>query len=415
MVSEMNRNRLRERRPVSERGYLLNIYELKERRRRYKWRVRCAAAAVLSGTLIAVCTGVSLRHNAAVRARAQAVSRANTTDQGNTVSISSGAVTPRIADLTESAGIVELVAPGQVFSGSSDAENAEPMATGWQKDANGIYNLNDSGVRRTGFFTDTDGSTYYFDGNGYLIHGWLTLENATYYFDSDGRMATGQKTIDKKNYYFSDRGVMDPSKTTVVADKMICLTFDDGPGAYTDKILDLLTQYNAKATFFMIGEQVSDHAAAVKREHELGMEQGNHTWDHTTLTHLSADEIRTEFSKTNDIIEQVTGQKPTLYRPPGGGYNDEVFDNDFDMPCILWSIDTLDWKTKDADNTYKTVMENAADGAIILMHEIYEPSYEAAKRIIPDLEKQGYQFVTISEMAAAKGDKLRPNHPYGSF
>ena len=194
---------------------------------------------------------------------------------------------------------------------------------------------------------------------------------------------------------------------------MVALTFDDGPGIYTDQILDLLRQYNAKATFFMIGSQVSEFSSSVKREHDTGMEQGNHSWDHKTLTHLTADQIAQEVSRTNDAIRSVTGENPTLFRPPGGGYNDLVIANSYNMPMIMWSIDTLDWSHKNAQITYDTVMDSVQDGDIILMHEIYEQSYIAATMLIPALQERGFRLVTVSELAEARGYNLTSGISYG--
>jgi peptidoglycan/xylan/chitin deacetylase (PgdA/CDA1 family) len=163
----------------------------------------------------------------------------------------------------------------------------------------------------------------------------------------------------------------------------------------------------------MIGSQVSDFASAVKREHDMGMEQGNHSWDHKTLTHLTADQIASEISRTNDAIRSVTGSNPTLFRPPGGGYNDLVIANSFGMPMIMWSIDTLDWSHKNAQITYDTVMNSVQDGDIILMHEIYEQSYIAAQMLIPALLERGYRLVTVSELASARGYTLRSGISYG--
>ena len=196
---------------------------------------------------------------------------------------------------------------------------------------------------------------------------------------------------------------------------MVALTFDDGPGYYTNDLLDLLEQYNAKATFFMIGQEVENYPSAVLREHEMGMEQGNHSWDHKTLTHLSPEDIEWEFRKTNDTISSITGDSIELFRAPGGGLNDDVYANSLGMKSILWSIDTLDWETKNAQQTYDTVINNVQDGDIILMHEIYEASLNAAKMIIPKLQEMGYQLVTVSELAAAKGVSMETGVSYAEF
>ena len=113
------------------------------------------------------------------------------------------------------------------------------------------------------------------------------------------------------------------------------------------------------------------------------------------------------------MIRSVTGSNPTLFRPPGGGYNDLVIANSFGMPMIMWSIDTLDWSHKNAQTTYDTVMNSVQDGDIILMHEIYEQSYIAAQMLIPALLERGYRLVTVSELAAQRGHTLRSGISYG--
>ena len=195
----------------------------------------------------------------------------------------------------------------------------------------------------------------------------------------------------------------------------VALTFDDGPGEYTHAFLDLLAQYHVKATFFMIGTEIEAYADAVKREYDMGMEQGNHSWDHKTLSRLTAPEIAKEITSTNDLIKSITGHNPTVFRPPGGGTNATVQASSQGMPLILWSIDTLDWDTRDKWNTYSVVMNEVGDGDIILMHEIYQSSYEAAAMIIPDLLRRGYQLVTVSELAKLKGVELKAGNLYSNF
>ena len=122
-----------------------------------------------------------------------------------------------------------------------------------------------------------------------------------------------------------------------------------------------------------------------------------------------------EFQKTNDAITSITGGEIRLFRAPGGGINDAVFNNSLGMYSILWTIDTLDWETKNAQQTYDTVINNVRDGDIILMHEIYEASLEASRMLIPKLKEMGYQLVTVSELAAAKGVTLETGVSYGAF
>lgn len=193
--------------------------------------------------------------------------------------------------------------------------------------------------------------------------------------------------------------------------KKIALTFDDGPGPYTDKILEALKKYNGKATFFMVGTSIKAYPEQVKHVSEAGCEIGNHTYSHKTLTKLDADGIRSQIGQVEDQIEKLTGKKPTLLRPPGGAVNKTVRQI-ADMPFILWNVDTLDWKKRDADYVYNYVMKTVGKGDIILMHDIHETSADAAVRLIQSLTEQGYELVTISELFDAYGPKLQNGKSY---
>lgn len=307
------------------------------------------------------------------------------------------------------------------------------MKTGWVDTADGRYYLNSDGIRMTGLQT-VDGSVYFLDENGRMTTGWVTIDSVKYYFDengtrhtgwldadgnryylnADGMMRVGWISIDGTSCYFTSDGIYDPNAqlTTVPAGPMIALTFDDGPGIYTDRLLDILQKNNAKATFFMIGQQVAGFPSQIQRERALGMQIGNHTWDHKTLTHLDAAAIQNEFRMTNDALKAVSGDGASLLRAPGGGINDTVKANSLGYPLINWDIDTLDWKTKNAQTTYDTILNQVKDGDIILMHEIYSASVDAADKVIPELIKRGFQLVTVSEMAQAKGVTLEPGHTY---
>ncbi|MCI1723159.1 MAG: polysaccharide deacetylase family protein [Lachnospiraceae bacterium] len=308
------------------------------------------------------------------------------------------------------------------------------MQTGWIDTADGHYYLNSDGVRLSGLQT-IDGSVYYLGDDGKMTTGWVTIDSMKYYFDEngtrhtgwlepgdgnryyfnqDGMMRVGWISIDGTSCYFTSDGVYDPNAqlTTVPSGPMVALTFDDGPGIYTDRLLDILQKNNAKATFFMIGEQVGSFPSQIQREKALGMQIGNHTWDHKTLTHLDAASIQNEFLSVNNALKGIIGDGASLLRPPGGGYNDLVKANSLGYPLITWSIDTLDWKTKNAQTTYDTILSQVKDGDIILMHEIYSPSVDAAEKVIPELIKRGYQLVTVSEMAQAKGVSLEPGTVY---
>lgn len=196
--------------------------------------------------------------------------------------------------------------------------------------------------------------------------------------------------------------------------KLVALTFDDGPSKYTTQILDCLEANGAKATFFVVGTNVNANPSILSRANDLGMEIGNHTMNHKNLKTLSADGIRSELNSASAAISNIIGKKPSVIRPPYGNYNSTV-SSVADGPLILWSIDTLDWKTKNADSTVNSVLNNVKDGSVVLMHDLYSQSAQAAVRIIPELISRGYKLVTISELAAAKGVSFQNGKAYSSF
>ena len=187
---------------------------------------------------------------------------------------------------------------------------------------------------------------------------------------------------------------------------MIALTFDDGPGynSCSDKINDLLEQYQVKATFFMIGENVKHNPKALLRRLALGCELGSHTWDHDRY---GSRVTREDIIKANQEIEKACGQPPTCFRSPGGSTNEFIRNvcKQCNLPLYHWSVDTNDWKYKDEDWIHRIVVNSVKDGDIVLMHEIYDSSYYALKRILPELIDRGFQFVTCSELVYAKTGK----------
>lgn len=196
---------------------------------------------------------------------------------------------------------------------------------------------------------------------------------------------------------------------------MVALTFDDGPHPPVgNRIMDCMAQYGGKATFFMVGDRVAARKTEVQRMMAEGHEVANHTMNHKYLQKLSAGEIQAQVNKCNDVIEAACGVRPKIMRLPGGIHNNTVLANT-GMPMIQWDIDTLDWKTRNADKTVEAVLNHVKDGDIVLMHELYKQSGDAALRIIPELHKRGYQMVTVSEMAAAKGHSLQAGKLYSSF
>lgn len=187
--------------------------------------------------------------------------------------------------------------------------------------------------------------------------------------------------------------------------KMIALTYDDGPSLYTPVVLDALEKYEAHATFFVVGNRVSQFSGSIRREAELGCEIGNHTYGHNNLGSLPSAQIQQALSQTNSLVKKLSGTDIHVMRPPGGSYNAAVCAA-AGMPVIMWSIDTLDWKTRNTAQTIQCVGTKAYDGAVVLMHDLHKPTADAADAVINNLRSAGYQMVTISELAHYRGGML---------
>lgn len=203
------------------------------------------------------------------------------------------------------------------------------------------------------------------------------------------------------NFPFLPKRV-DPEK------KLIAFSFDDGPSRKnTEKILKALDKNNARATFFMLGQNAKYYPDLVKKVEESGNEVAGHSWNHPLLTKLGKKGVKKQMSQMNEAIASVTGSDVGLLRPPYGSINRTV-KNTVKDPLILWSIDTLDWKTLNADKTADAILKQAKDGDIILMHDIHAPTAEAVKKVLPKLEKKGFQVCTVSELLEARNITLHP-------
>ena len=271
----------------------------------------------------------------------------------------------------------------QPLKGSSDTDKVGTTTVGWHEDANGKWYQNADGTYYANGFQDIDGVTYSFDENGYMQTGWVS------------------KGVN--DYYFNDDGSYDPTQKR----PLLALTFDDGPGEYTQELLDCLEENNAHATFFMLGQNVSVYPDAPKRMLEIGCEIGSHSWDHTQLTTIDLDAVAKQFSDTDNALIEACGQAASVARAPYGDGNTDIY-NTVAKPFFMWSLDTEDWRLMDADADYDAVMNgDLTDGSIILMHDIHQPSVQAAIRFIPELVAKGYKLVTVSEMAEAKNVDLQ--------
>ena len=180
--------------------------------------------------------------------------------------------------------------------------------------------------------------------------------------------------------------------------KKIALTFDDGPHPkVTEQILAVLLQYNIKATFFVLGQNVEKYPQIVSQVAEQGHEIANHSWSHANFTKLSGTQITAELNQTNEAIYQATGEYPNLYRPPYGATNANVR-SQTSMEAMMWSVDTMDWKHRTPEKTLAYVKEQVKDNGIILMHDIHSETADSLEAVINYLIEQDYEFVTASEL-----------------
>ena len=194
--------------------------------------------------------------------------------------------------------------------------------------------------------------------------------------------------------------------------KMIALTFDDGPNYNTSKVIDVLNKYDIKATFFVLGSRAINNKDILKKMADSGMEIGNHTYNHLLLTKYDENKIRSEIEDTSEVIYSATKKKPKLLRPSYGSVNNKI-KKVANMPIIIWDIDTLDWKYHNSKRITSRVVNKVRDGDIILMHDIYSASLNALSNIIPILQDNGYEFVTIDELFYYKGISLENGKVYG--
>jgi len=181
-------------------------------------------------------------------------------------------------------------------------------------------------------------------------------------------------------------------------EKTVALTFDDGPHEkWTPLLLDGLKERGVKATFFLMGENIAGKEEIVRRMAEEGHLIGNHSQEHAQLTKEDVGTACEQINSTSQKIFEITGEMPSCIRPPFGSWSDEL-DRCVPMQVVLWDIDTLDWKTKDKEKIVQHVLKNVEDGSIILMHDVYETSVEAALEIVDLLQQRGYLFVTADEL-----------------
>lgn len=195
--------------------------------------------------------------------------------------------------------------------------------------------------------------------------------------------------------------------------KCVALTFDDGPSPYTDRLLQILRENNAEATFFLIGNKVAVNPAGAKRIADAGMEIGSHTWEHPNMTTIPPEDIPVQFAKASDAIEAATGKRPNLVRTAGGLINDQVLAEAKrqGLADINWDVIPFDW-INDANTAATTYMlkTQIKPGSVVLFHDTYSSTVDVVYQFLPVLKANGYHMVTVSQLLGPR----EPGSSYGS-
>lgn len=239
---------------------------------------------------------------------------------------------------------------------------------------------------------------------------WSSSDTSIATVSSDGTVtgvAYGTATITVKGKY---SGLTASCSVKICDVKQVAITFDDGPSTYTARLLDYLREANISATFFMVGNRLNSYSNTLSQMVADGHEIGYHSYSHTLQSYLSSDQIKSDFKAASDILRELTGAEFTVWRAPGGDYNDRIL-GCIDLPHIMWSVDTYDWKTQSADSNYQYIT-GARDGAIILLHDLYEPSVSGAIRAMRDMDAGDYEFVTVTELLSRGGTPPKNNTNY---
>ncbi len=264
-----------------------------------------------------------------------------------------------------------------------------------------------------GLVSDGQNAWYTPDLVNCYYNGWFTTaEGVTYHFDTSGLADYGWKLIGGQGYYFDENAVYQPDADP---NKLLAFTFDDGPSQGMDELLALCEETGARVTFFMIGKQVENGGAVLPHIIQDRCEVGNHSYTHTQMTTLSTEDCVANFETCDEWIRSyASGTESDAVRFPYGDYTSEQIAA-LDKPAIMWSVDSLDWDLLEAQPVIDQVLSQITEGDIILMHDRYESTVEACRYLFPYLISQGYQLVTVKELAAAKGYELEAGKAYYGF
>lgn len=219
-----------------------------------------------------------------------------------------------------------------------------------------------------------------------------------------------QKKVDSLINNTIEQVKREQEQENAIEKKLVAITFDDGPGIYTERLLDILEENNAKATFFVIGTGLKRYGDIVKRAYDSGNEIAIHGYTHTSFTELTIDEIQNEITTVSDLLIDLNITPSNLVRPPYGSIDDTI-EKGLDYSFIKWSVDTRDWESLNKDAIKKQIRNNIEEGAIILMHDTHETTIDAVEEILPELIDE-YEFVTVDELFEKNNQELEIHKSY---
>ena len=230
---------------------------------------------------------------------------------------------------------------------------------------------------------------------------WSSSDTSIATVNSDGivtGVSYGTVTITVKGKY---SGLTASCSVKICDVKQVAITFDDGPSIHTAELLNYLRDAHIPATFFMVGNRLQSYSNTLSQMVADGHEIGYHSYSHTLQSYLSSERIKSDFKASSDILRELTGAEFTVWRAPGGDISDRIL-GCIPLPHIGWSVDTYDWQTQDSDSNYRYIT-GAKDGAIILLHDLYQPSVSGAIRAMKDMNAGDYEFVTVTELLSRGG------------
>ena len=241
---------------------------------------------------------------------------------------------------------------------------------------------------------------------------WSSSNTSIATVNADGTVtgvSKGTATITAKGKYSG----LSASCTVKICDvKQVAITFDDGPSNHTATLLDFLNEYDIKATFFMVGNRLQSYSNTLKQMVEDGHEIGYHSYAHVLQSQLSSEQITSDFNNSSKILKELSGAEFTVWRSPGGDYNDRIL-KCIPLPHIGWSVDTRDWETQSSESNYQSIRK-ARDGDIILLHDLYSPSVNGAIRAMKEMIAGDYEFLTVTELLSRNGTAPQKHTNYNN-